>query len=368
MAGVEGERPKGPSKQSLWHHAQRKRVIEAHPEVRKLFKPEPLQLIPVLGLMTARWGMAYALRDSPLWLIGVCACTVGTWSVHGLGTYGHEQAHRLIASGQPWAMIVDVILEIGLTSFGRIVGYQYRHVNFHHVYLGDYEWDPEMRDLCAHVTVVSAEQRSWLVTRALVIIEGCLSMLTPAGGLYSQDVMEWLRSRFLIPDVKGEDSVRPPRFQLPAHLARKKYAFLTLSVVCYVVCAWAWGWRAMVFALWSLAVKVSRFDIIAWGQDIAEHNSDNDDHPTNSTKSIFNWIFANTGYHTEHHSFGNVPGCYLPRLTAAAPEEFKFQPDSWATLWLRWARSNFKSFRLTEQQIKIAEAGRCSRKPVSRRD
>eukprot|EP00310_Coccolithus_braarudii_P018694 CAMPEP_0183357496 /NCGR_PEP_ID=MMETSP0164_2-20130417/46459_1 /TAXON_ID=221442 /ORGANISM="Coccolithus pelagicus ssp braarudi, Strain PLY182g" /LENGTH=329 /DNA_ID=CAMNT_0025531123 /DNA_START=35 /DNA_END=1021 /DNA_ORIENTATION=- len=327
-------RPAGPSKHSQWHHDQRRRVLNAHPEMRRLFGAEPLQVLAVLALTTARWALVFALRESPVWKIGLLACTMGCWTVHGLGTYAHEQAHRLVASAEPWATVVDVIIEVGMTSFGKAVGYQYRHVNFHHVYLGDYEWDPEMRDLCAHVSILSTEHHAWLVARGLVLLEGCLAVLLPGGGLFSQDIVEALRAK-LLPGVEVHDKLRSPRFSLPPRLQRKQDAFAILSIVCYAVVMWFWGWRASLFALWSLAVKASRFDVIGWGQDMAEHNSHDDSKPTNSTLTFWNWIFANTGYHTEHHSFPQVPGCYLPQLTRAAPDEFEQRGASplWPLLW-----------------------------------
>jgi len=53
---------------------------------------------------------------------------------------------------------------------------------------------------------------------------------------------------------------------------------------------------------------------------MAEHNADDTERPTNSTYTMWNVLFCNTGYHAEHHTFPNVPGCHLPRVTAAAPE------------------------------------------------
>ena len=49
------------------------------------------------------------------------------WLVHAAGTYIHEQAHRLIVRREPYATAVDALLEACMTSFGQVVGYQYRH-------------------------------------------------------------------------------------------------------------------------------------------------------------------------------------------------------------------------------------------------
>ena len=48
-----------------------------------------------------------------------------------------------------------------------------------------------------------------------------------------------------------------------------------------------------------------------------------------------------------------MPGCYLPRITAAAPQPFLASENrtSWAALWLAWARGSFRNFRLNEQQV-----------------
>ena len=333
--------------------------------MRRLFGPEPLQLLPVFGLLATRWGIACAIGyyEAPLWLIGLLACTIGCWLVHGAGTYIHEQGHRLIVRREPFATGVDALLEACATTFGISVSYQYKHVHFHHIYLGDYEWDSEMRDLCAHVSIVSAEQRARLATRLLVLLEGFLALF-PGAGLVAQDVTEAVRAVTLLPaDVLSSDTVRSARFALPPRLVAKKRAFVALSLACYSLCWQLCGWRAALFAVWSLAVKASRFDIVGWGQDAAEHNSHDASQPTNSTLTAWNWLFANTGYHTEHHSFPQVAGCYLPRLTRAAPEEFTCCQAlvAWHTLWLRWALSSFKSFRITEQQVQLADWGRCHR-------
>lgn len=192
----------------------RDEILKAHPELRRLYGAEPLQSIPVIALFFLRWGMAYALRDSPILLIGLLASTIGCWTVHASGTYAHENAHRLIVSSEPAAMLLDVLIEATITSFGKVVGYQYRHVNFHHLYLGDYDWDSEMRDLCAHVAISDAEILHLLRSRAIQLIEAMLALL-PAGGLVAQDVAETLRSRWIVPHVTVSDAQRKERFALP---------------------------------------------------------------------------------------------------------------------------------------------------------
>ena len=128
---------------------------------------------------------------------------------------------------------------------------------------------------------------------------------------------------------------------------------------------------------------------------MAEHNPDDHEKPTNSTYTAWNFLFCNTGYHAEHHTFPAVPGCYLPRVSAAAPQYFRpcENTTSWPALWSRWgergassqaaqplaqpapspvltltctlsprlaAANGFRSFRITPYQEQLAVGGRCA--------
>ena len=83
----------------------------------------------------------------------------------------------------------------------------------------------------------------------------------------------------------------------------------------------------------SLLGAALGFVLIAWPLSWSDPNPNRTPNPTrNPTPSTpsptptphhrWNWVFCNTGYHNEHHTFPNVPGCYLPRITAAAPQPF----------------------------------------------
>ena len=177
-------------------------------------------------------------------------------------------------------------------------------------------------------------------------------------------VVESLRSRLLANTVAPSDPVRRERFALPPRVLRKQNAFACLSVCVYALSFWTLGWRSTLFALWSLSVKASRFDVIGWGQDAAEHDPSSVEHPTFSTYGVWNLLFCNTGYHNEHHTFPAVAGCNLPRITAADPGTFlpDTNPHSYAALWGRWAAAGFRSFRLTAEQLRLARGGRCQLK------
>ena len=213
------------------------------------------------------------------------------------------------------------------------------------------------------MSVVRADETAWLASRGLQLLEAVLAVL-PLGGLFAQDAAVGLRAALLAPNTAVSDATRASRFAPPPAVVRKQRALALLSVACHAAAWGVWGWRAALFSLWSVGVKSSRFDVVGWGQDMAEHNVGDDLHPTNSTYTVWNWLFCNTGYHNEHHTFPNVPGCYLPRITAASPHTFGASENrvSWPALWATWARSGFRSFRLSPGMIEAEKAGRCDRR------
>jgi fatty acid desaturase len=111
-------------------------------------------------------------------------------------------------------------------------------------------------------------------------------------------------------------TLHPPPAARAQRLQRKQDAFALFSAACYLGAWWLWGWRAALYALWSLSVKASRFDVVGWGQDMAEHNSDDEHKPTNSTYTWWNVLFCNTGYHAEHHTFPLRPFAQPPAARA----------------------------------------------------
>ena len=89
---MQSTRPRQLSAAAMHHYAFRNADPRGAPQLRRLYGAEPRQLHNGDGSDAARWGLARALADAPLLLIGALACTVGCWLVHGLGTYAHEQA------------------------------------------------------------------------------------------------------------------------------------------------------------------------------------------------------------------------------------------------------------------------------------
>ena len=81
-----GSRKRQLSEHNKQHQRMRAQILAAHPEIRQLYGAQPLQLIAVVLLFCARWGLAWLLRDASLLIIGLLASSVGVWIVHAAGT------------------------------------------------------------------------------------------------------------------------------------------------------------------------------------------------------------------------------------------------------------------------------------------
>lgn len=113
------------------------------------------------------------------------------------------------------------------------------------------------------------------------------------------------------------------------------------------------GWRSMMYHFLCLSFETNAF-VSVWrtGQDVSEHNPLEDDRPTNSHYYwLYNFLFLNTGYHNEHHTFPQVAGPRLPALKAAAPEFFTSEIKiSYFAQFAKQFMSHFESYRLSEDQ------------------
>lgn len=113
------------------------------------------------------------------------------------------------------------------------------------------------------------------------------------------------------------------------------------------------GWRSMMYHFLCLSFETNAF-VSVWrtGQDVAEHNPLEDDRPTNSHYYwLYNFLFLNTGYHNEHHTFPQIAGPRLPALKKAAPEFFTSEiKTSYFKLFADQLVSHFESYRLSAAQ------------------
>src|SRR6266545_2207954 len=91
------------------HKARTQAILREHPEVRQQIGKNPLSFLLILALVSAQFGLAFALRHEPWWLILLVAYTAGAVIDHGLFVLVHECAHNLLFKKPVWNTFAGIL-------------------------------------------------------------------------------------------------------------------------------------------------------------------------------------------------------------------------------------------------------------------
>ncbi|MFO0679782.1 MAG: fatty acid desaturase [Polyangiaceae bacterium] len=303
------------------HRARRESLLAARPHLGALERPNPWTLAFVPCLVALHGSVAWAVRGGGVLVVGLAAATVGQTILHAGGALVHETAHGLVFRGRTGRRVVDVALEVLLTSFGHHAQYQRDHVVSHHPHLGDYARDYEHKDLGRLTARARLRRDRPVVDRALLALHLVLDAV-PLGFLVSDDLVASLEERL------GTGPFDDPSRDVPRRpVPRTWRAVLVLvSAATLATVAFALGPWALLYVVWSLSFFQGRWGVTNLGQVIAEHPDAFPHGPaTRSYYGRWNLVLFNTGYHDEHHTFPRVPWNRLPALrrgTADVPGSF----------------------------------------------
>lgn len=331
----------GISPQSRRHNEMRKQALAVHPELAKLSGPQPLTALALPVLLAIQWGIAWAVSDGGVLLVGVTAFLVGQLVYHSAASLIHETCHKLVFRGPKAKLGFDLALEVILTSYGKQLIYQHQHVTSHHPFVGDYERDYEHEDICA----LQARQH---VRRTHPILQHCLTALTLV--LHALP-LGFMLGDLVLPHLYAWASGRPvhdpkTRFTGTSPTGQSMRPFILVSLASNLALLAVFGPWALLYHIWSLSFFLGKLGVSNLGQSLSEHPGTDDVNPTRSTYGPINWILFNTGYHNEHHSFPNVAWTRLPTLRRTAPEVFCAISDkSYAAHWWAHVRQDFTASR-----------------------
>jgi len=337
------------SLQAKYHMDLRRKITKQNPKVRELSGADPVSFFFVLGLFLVHWAIVYYLRDSSVLMLFFAAATVGQLLFHSQGSLLHEAAHHLIFATEPLATVSELLIELTFTSFGQSLCYCQEHSRQHHPYLGDYPRDNEIPDLCTHFLGVQLKSKNPNAARLLFLIR-CIFALIPLSFLFEPLLLSILNKYFLA-DLVPADASRI--YKYPTKVKVKIVIFQICSGLSLFAVGYFLGWRSLFYHLLCISFESNKIlSIWRLGQNIAEHNTDNDEQPTNSTYNfLFNFLFFNTGYHNEHHTFPTIPWRRLPELKKLANDDFSTVLDTpYYKLYWENLKSHFESYRLSRHQ------------------
>jgi sphingolipid delta-4 desaturase len=319
------------------HDHLRRRILEAHPEVRGLYGPDARTALAVPLILAVQWSAAWAVSGTNVPVVFLAAFFFGQLVIHSAAALVHETAHRLVFAERRRKLLFDLALEAILTSFGRQLTYQHEHISSHHPHLGDYERDYEHEDVCRFLARRSFRGRHPRAQRALTILELAVHLL-PLGFLLAEQVFPRVYRRATGRPTR--DAVREIGATRPA--AAERALFIGVSAAVNV---WLFVWLGplgWLYQVWALSIFLGKCGITNLGQSLSEHPTDDPALPTRSTYWWGNRFLFNTGYHHEHHTFPAVAWSRLPRMKSIAPREFDVASNrSYLGHWWDHVRDDF---------------------------
>ena len=333
----------GLSPQARRHKELRRAALQLAPELKQLAGTQPLTALALPILLAIHWSLAWALSHTNVLIVFVAAFSVGQLTIHSAGALVHETAHKLIFRGRRSKLLFDLGLEFILGSYGKQLAYQHEHISSHHPHLGDYERDYEHEDICAFRARQMLKSRNPRTQRVLTVLTLCLHAL-PLGFLLGEIVLPWLSARLSGQPVRDPSrdigASRPPRAEV--------WLFVAVSLLSNAAMFMLFGALGLLYHIWSLSLFLGKLGISNLGQSLSEHAGSDDVNPTRSTYGWINWLLFNTGYHSEHHTFPNVPWTRLPRLHRLAPQVFGNAAErSYLRYWWEHVRNDFSASRHT---------------------
>lgn len=316
------------SKDTIWHQNKRNEIIKKYPEIKKLQGPFYPSFFIILFLSIFQWYFAYLIQiyNLNIFTIFILSFLNANSFYHSFGSLIHENSHFLVL-GNKYKSFTSFILEIGLSSFGEHVKYEYSHIRKHHVSLNIKNVDSECTN-DGHMSTLLNITNNIYINRLFYLID-----LLPFGSIIIQEYMK----------SKLEEKYN---FKLNENDKFYQTLFKYTSILIFLYLIYFQYFKIILFKIWTLSIYQGKFSIFRRGQSISEHYVENYNSyiPTQSTYGFIENLFGfNTGYHDEHHTFPLVSWYYLPSIKNIAPEYFNNENKlSYLKLWYRWFKSDFK--------------------------
>jgi sphingolipid delta-4 desaturase len=281
-----------------WHAARRKAILEAHPEVRRLYGHDPQSALWVVVLVVLQVGLTFAAQRLSWGGVLLLAYVVGAFPAHALGMLVHEAGHNLVFR-RTWANKLIAIIANFPLGAPAALEFRAQHA-LHHRHLGDVDG----KDTQAPTRHEAAAVRDSALQKFVAFTFGRF----------------YFRSR-------------------PANHVRFEQWMALNWVVCIAygaVVLYFGGAKAFVFGMMSGLMGFGPHPL--GGRRISEHLTARRNQPTNSYYGVLNRVIFDAGYHVEHHDFPNIPWRGLRKLNRLAREFYEplYNTRSWTALLLSY--------------------------------
>lgn len=264
------------------HAERRKKIVEAHPEMRLLFGPEWRSKYIALFLVVAHVLVAVYSQTLSFvpWLVVVY--TYGSTSVQAIFLSVHELSHNLYFRSSELNMWFSIVvnLPIGVPFAIAFRGYHQDH----HKYQGVQSIDTDLP---------TDAERYWVQGRIAKFV--------------------WLSGQILSYALR-------PCIVSPKSLSWMQVWNIAVQVVFNVLLVNLSGWTPLMFMLAAVVLAGGMHPCA--GHFLSEHYAFGEKihQETYSYYGPLNILTFNVGYHNEHHDFPYVPWSRLPQVRRIASE------------------------------------------------
>ncbi len=265
------------------HSARRAAILEARPEVKRLFGPSLATAWLGAAVVALQFGLAAVLAHQPWWLACLAAFCVGAFADHCLNCIMHECTHNLVFENQTANKAFALFANLPCLV-PSAVGFRHYHL-LHHHHFGVRGMDS---DIPTGWEVRMVERRSLRKLLWILFLPVTYALIHP--------------------------------LHVRARLPRDIWLGLNVATcfVAWALVAWFLGWPAVLYLLLSTYLAVGPHP--AGAHIVQEHIAFDGGNGMASYYGPLNLISVNLGYHLEHHDIPAIAGWRLPELRRIAPE------------------------------------------------
>lgn len=323
---------------AVWHRDRAKKMIKAHPEIKKLFGNTPSTMIWCLLFFTLQVGMAWAVSLGPWWGMLLVAYFIGSWVNVNLFQLAHECNHNLVFKKTSWNRWLFT-----LTTLPMFLSAHHSWWIEHHVHHNDLGAKKDFITRRRTVFLLTRQHRYLWFTSGPFYKLFCV-LFSPVFMPYAlfMLVLQVFRSAlglivyFFGSLLRGRLDPGPLALSILAdeHLisgyekyGTKRWAVIypALSFVLMGLLFWFGGWMSVLFLLCAQTFATGflhphNFGIILSNSHFHGHKQYQ---PSTSLYGWSNWFYFNFGLHTEHHDIMGIPWHRLGKLRQIAPEFYE---------------------------------------------
>jgi len=328
---------------AVWHRDRARRILRAHPEVKKLFGHAPSTAIWCILAAGLQLGLAATAASVNVWVMIAMAWLIGGFLNVVLFQLAHECNHSLVFKKTSWNRWLFTLTSLPMFLSGHHTWWV-EHLVHHN-------------DLGAKKDFITRRRTFFLISRlssplfvpyslimlVMQMIRSTVGLVFYLAGLLFGHLKPSRLTLSILADehlVSGYEKDRITRWAV-------WYPLINLAV-CGLL--WYWGgWKPIAYLLLSQAFMTGFLHPFLLGIVLAISHFHGHDHYQPSASNynrLFNLLTFNVGYHVEHHDIAGIPWFNLPKLRKIATEFYDDLStiDSYTLLALKFVFGGKQTF------------------------